>query len=82
MAANGFSSVVDRDQLERAFGRLSINHRAVVVLHYYLDLPLNEVAEAVGVPVGTVSSRLHYAIRAMRSALDADARSTSQGAAQ
>jgi len=81
-AANGFSSVVDRDQLERAFGRLSINHRAVVVLHYYLDLPLNEVAEAVGVPVGTVSSRLHYAMRSMRAVLDADARMTTRGAAQ
>src|SRR5215212_12049085 len=49
----GLSSVVDRDQLERGFRRLSINHRAVIVLHQYLDLPLDEVADVVGVSVGT-----------------------------
>src|SRR5437667_3521210 len=56
----GLSSVVDRDQLERGFRRLSIDHRAVVVLHNYLDLPLDQVAEVLGVPVGTARSRLHY----------------------
>jgi RNA polymerase sigma-70 factor (ECF subfamily) len=66
--------VVDRDQLERGFRRLSIDHRAVVVLHHYLDLPLEEVAEALGVPPGTVRSRLHHAMRGLRAALDADAR--------
>ena len=66
--------VVDRDQLERGFRRLSIDHRAVVVLHHYLDLPLDEVAEVIGVPVGTVRSRLHHAMRGLRAALDADAR--------
>ena len=40
-----------------------IDHRAVVVLHHYLDLPLDEVAETLGVPVGTVRSRLLYAMR-------------------
>jgi len=54
----------------------------VVVLHHYLDLPLDEVAEALGIPVGTVASRLHYAMRALRAALDADARSTTRKAAQ
>jgi DNA-directed RNA polymerase specialized sigma24 family protein len=44
----------------------------VVVLHHYLDLPLDQVAELVGAPVGTVGSRLHYAMRAMRTAIDAD----------
>ncbi|MCA1572623.1 MAG: hypothetical protein LC798_20455 [Chloroflexi bacterium] len=44
-AADGYSSVVDRDQLESGFRRLSIEHRAVVVLHHYLDLPLDRVAE-------------------------------------
>jgi sigma-70-like protein len=74
----GLSSVVDRDQLERGFRRLSIDHRAVVVLHHYLDLPLDEVADALGVPVGTVRSRLHYAMRGLRSALEADARPTAR----
>jgi RNA polymerase sigma-70 factor (ECF subfamily) len=75
-APEGLSSVVDRDQLERGFRRLSIDHRAVVVLHHYLDLSLDEVAEALGVPVGTVRSRLHHAMRGLRAALDADLRPT------
>ena len=74
------SSVADRDQLERGFRRLSIDHRAVVVLHHYLDLPLEEVAESLGVPIGTVRSRLHYAMRGLRAALDADARPVRQEA--
>jgi RNA polymerase sigma-70 factor (ECF subfamily) len=73
-AGEGMSSVVDRDQLERGFRRLSIDHRAVVVLHHYLDLPLDAVAETLGVPVGTVRSRLHHAMRGLRAALEADAR--------
>ncbi len=72
MVVDGTSSVVDRDQLERAFRRLSLNHRTVVVLHHYLDLPLERVADIVGVPLGTVGSRLHYATRELRSALVAD----------
>ena len=71
---DGLASVVDRDQLERGFRRLSIDHRAVVVLHHYLDLPLDEVAGMLNVPVGTVRSRLHHAMRGLRAALDADAR--------
>jgi RNA polymerase sigma-70 factor, ECF subfamily len=70
----GLSEVVDRDQLERGFRRLSIDHRAVVVLHHYLDWPLEQIAETLGVPPGTVRSRLHHAMRGLRAALDADAR--------
>jgi RNA polymerase sigma-70 factor (ECF subfamily) len=72
---DGLSSVVDRDQLERGFRHLSIDHRAVVVLHHYLDLPLDRVAEVLGVPVGTAHSRLRHAMRGLRAALDAEARS-------
>jgi RNA polymerase sigma-70 factor (ECF subfamily) len=64
----------DRDQLERGFRRLSIDHRAVVVLHTYLGLSLEEIADTLGAPHGTIRSRLHYAVRAMRAALDADER--------
>ena len=74
IADDDLSSVVDRDQLERGFRRLSIDHRAVVVLHHYLDLPLDRVAEILGIPVGTAHSRLHHAMRGLRAALDADAR--------
>ncbi|HET6745406.1 MAG TPA: sigma factor-like helix-turn-helix DNA-binding protein, partial [Candidatus Limnocylindria bacterium] len=66
----------------RGFRRLSLDHRTVVVLHHYLDLPLPEVAEALGVPLGTATSRLHYAMRGLRAALDADARTTSREAMQ
>ncbi len=66
--------VDDRDQLERGFRRLPVDQRAVLVLHHYVGLPLPEVAEALGVPLGTAKSRLHYATRAMRAALDADER--------
>jgi RNA polymerase sigma-70 factor (ECF subfamily) len=76
VAAEGLGSVADRDQLERGFRRLSIEHRAVVVLHHYVELTLDEVAETLGVPVGTVRSRLHNAMRGLRAALDADARPT------
>jgi RNA polymerase sigma-70 factor, ECF subfamily len=68
------TSVHDRDQLDRGFRRLSIDHRAVVVLHHYLDLSIDEVADALGVPAGTVRSRLHHAMRGLRAALDADLR--------
>ena len=81
-AAEGLSVVVDRDQLERGFRRLSIDHRAVVVLHHYVDLPLDQVAEILGVPVGTVRSRLFHAMRGLRAALEADARPALREAAQ
>ena len=74
IADGDLSSVVDRDQLERGFQRLSIDHRMVVVLHHYLDLPLDRVADILDIPVGTAHSRLHHAMRGLRAALDADAR--------
>ena len=82
ITASGIDSVVDRDQLERGFRRLSLDHRTVVVLRHYLDLPTDRVAEILGVPIGTVHSRLHHAMRGMRAALDADARPTGQEAAR
>ncbi len=73
-ASDAYAAVADRDQLERGFRRLSMEHRAVVVLHHYLDLPLEQVGDVLGVPVGTVKSRLHRALAEMRAALEADAR--------
>jgi RNA polymerase sigma factor (sigma-70 family) len=77
---DGLSSVVDREQLERGFRRLSIDHRVVVVLYHYLDMPLDEIAETLDIPVGTAHSRLHHAMRGLRSALDADARPVREAA--
>jgi RNA polymerase sigma factor (sigma-70 family) len=75
---DALGSVHDRDQLERGFRRLSVDHRAVVVLHHYLDLSIDEIAEALGVSAGTVRSRLQYAMRGLRAALDADLRPASR----
>jgi RNA polymerase sigma factor (sigma-70 family) len=65
-------SVEDREVIQRAFLRLSPELRAVVVLHHYTGLPLADVSEAVGVPLGTVKSRLHNATQKLRAAITAD----------
>jgi RNA polymerase sigma-70 factor (ECF subfamily) len=75
---DGVSVSNDRDQLERGFSRLEPEARALIVLHHYLDLPLPEVAIALGIPLGTAKSRLHRALQSMRAALDADARPRSE----
>src|SRR6476619_206194 len=67
-------SVADRDLLERGFRRLPPDPRAILVLHHYLGLEPAEIAETLGIPAGTARSRLHHAHRAMRAALEADAR--------
>ncbi len=71
-----YLTVESRDQLERAFRRLTVEQRAVLVFHHYLELPLPEVAERLGIPLGTAKSRMHHAKRALRAALEADARSS------
>jgi RNA polymerase sigma-70 factor, ECF subfamily len=71
--------LANRDELERAFRRLSVEQRAVFVLHHYLGLPLVEIAELLEIPAGTARSRLHYAIAGLRDALTAPAKSVSQG---
>ena len=80
IANDDLSSVVDREQLERGFRRLSIDHRAVVVLYHYLDKPLDEIASILEIPVGTAHSRLHHAMRGLRAALEADLRPTAREA--
>jgi RNA polymerase sigma-70 factor (ECF subfamily) len=72
-------SVADRDQLDRAFRRLSVDQRSAVILHYYLDYSLAEIALIVDIPVGTVRSRLHYARQVLRSAIEADRRPVLNG---
>jgi RNA polymerase sigma-70 factor, ECF subfamily len=67
-------AIDDHDQLDRGFQRLKPNHRTAIVLHFYMDLSMAEVAEALGVPVGTAKSRIHYAVEALRAALEADER--------
>jgi RNA polymerase sigma-70 factor (ECF subfamily) len=67
-------ALADRDQLERGFRRLDAQQRALVVLHFYRGYSVPEVAEMVGIPLGTAKSRIHRATGALRAALEADAR--------
>jgi RNA polymerase sigma-70 factor (ECF subfamily) len=62
------------DQLERGLARIPTEQRVAIVLVYYLDLPLADAAQAMGVPVGTAKSRVSRAIQALRAAIDADDR--------
>jgi RNA polymerase sigma-70 factor (ECF subfamily) len=75
-APDDLLSVAERDLLERGFRRLPPDQRAILVLHHYLGYAPSEIAETLGIPAGTARSRLHHAHRAMRAALEADARTT------
>jgi RNA polymerase sigma-70 factor (ECF subfamily) len=66
------SQSVLHDELERGFARLSVDHRSVLVLHEYLGYTFQEIADTLGLPVGTVKSRLSRAMAAMRAALSAE----------
>jgi RNA polymerase sigma-70 factor, ECF subfamily len=70
------SELADRDQLERGLRRLTDAQRTILVLHFYVGLPLPDVAAALDIPNGTAKSRLHYAIEALRAAIAADERMT------
>jgi RNA polymerase sigma-70 factor, ECF subfamily len=74
VAVDDYLTVNDRDQLERGFDRISPEQRAVLVFHLYLGLTVPEVADHLGIPDGTVKSRLHAATSALRAVLEADAR--------
>jgi RNA polymerase sigma-70 factor (ECF subfamily) len=65
-------SVADRDRMGRALGRLPVDQRAVMVLHFYLDLPLTDAAEVLAIPVGTVKSRLHRGLETLRTEMSDD----------
>ena len=66
-------AVADRDQMASALGRLPVEQRAVLVLHFYVGLPLTELASVLDIPVGTAKSRLNRGLASMRSAMGADA---------
>lgn len=63
------SAIADRDLIERELNDLPIDHRAVIVLRFYLDLPLDEVADILDIPIGTVKSRLHRALASLRDSM-------------
>jgi len=66
--------VAVRDELRIAFERLRVEHRAALVLHHYMGLSPAEIADTLGIPLGTAKSRLHYGAEAMRAAVDAGSR--------
>jgi RNA polymerase sigma-70 factor (ECF subfamily) len=67
-------TVNDRDQIDRAFRRLTLEQRAVLVFHHYVGLTAEQVADRLDIPVGTAKSRIHHATAALRASIDADAR--------
>ena len=79
VASDDLLTLADRDQLERGFRRLSPEQRAILVLHHFHGYAPSEIAETLGIAPGTARSRLHHAHRAMRAALDADARVAFEG---
>ncbi len=64
----------DRDEIERAFRRLTPDQQIILALVFYADLQLTDVSLALGIPLGTTKSRLHRSIEALRAALEADQR--------
>lgn len=74
------ASVANADELERGLRRLTLDQRTVLVLSFYLDLPLADAAATLGIPLGTMKSRLSRAIDALRAAIDADTRRPAQRA--
>ena len=71
--------LANRDLIDRALRRLTVDERTVLVMRHYLDMSLGEAADALGIPLGTVKSRLSRATAAMRTALEADARTPAGG---
>ncbi len=71
--ADPFAAVLDHDAALRHLAVLDIDERAVVVLHYWADLPLTEVAAQLNIATGTVKSRLHRALTRMRADEPAEA---------
>lgn len=78
-ARDELAGVVDRDIVDRAFRRLKAEERALLVLRHYLGYEPTAIADMLGVPGGTIRSRLHHAHRAMRAAIEADARAIAVG---
>jgi RNA polymerase sigma-70 factor (ECF subfamily) len=81
-AVDAFDAVLDREELEHGFQRLTVDQRVVVVLHFHLDMTLEQVAGTLGIPKGTVESRLGRALKSMRIALRAETHPAATGARQ
>ena len=71
-ANDRFGALLARDSIGRALAVLTVDQRTVVVLRYWRDLSLEQIAERLGWPLGTVKSRLHYGLAALRERLERD----------
>ena len=78
-ATDSIAGLGDRDELATAVAKLKHEHRVVIVLRFYLQLSVPEIAAVIGQPLGTVKSRLSRAMEYLRAELDADARSPRTG---
>ena len=72
-ARSDMDAVVESEAIARAFDRLQPHQRLVLALHHVEDRPVAEIARTLGIPVGTVKSRLHHARRALERAMEAEA---------
>ena len=68
------SGLADREVIEAGMRSLSADHRIVLALHFFLDLEPSEIADRLGIPPGTARSRIHYALIALRAAVEASDR--------
>ena len=75
----GVAGVARRDEIERGFSQLSVDHRMALTLHHFLGLRPAEIARVLGIPTGTATSRLHYGTKALRVALETAATSAEGG---
>ncbi len=73
------TAIADRDAVGRCLARLAVRERTVLVMRFFLELSVPEIADALSVPLGTAKSRLHHAQGAMRAAIEAENRLTLQG---
>jgi RNA polymerase sigma-70 factor (ECF subfamily) len=74
--------VAEREWLMTELGRLDIDRRAVVVLHYFLDLTVDQVADILDIPRGTVASRLYRGLDQLRSSLSPEPRHATDSSAE
>jgi RNA polymerase sigma-70 factor (ECF subfamily) len=68
-AHDASADVADREWVYSELARIDVEKRSVIILHYYLDLPMREVAEILDIPYGTAASRLHRGLEQMRASM-------------
>lgn len=73
-----FAGSPERAALRQALDHLSPDHRTVIVLRFFADLGVDEIAERTGERAGTVKSRLHYALSSLRAEWDAADRTSAE----